>query len=141
MIRWVVYYADGSTFSSADGGPADAPRDYVQVIMQDEPFRDQRDIISGAGTTYQFFCWHGDKWIIHDDSGLQQYNALFGDKAIVLRGFYISDEDFWEIHGRAVDHPDWQGKETRLVRASTWAPTEVRPVPGTTEVVTIVTDE
>lgn len=132
-LRWLIYYQDGSTFSSDDGPPEKAPKDYVQVIMQDEPFRDRRDIISGAGTNYQYYCWHGDRWIIHDDSGLEQYNALFGDKAIVLRGFYIEDERFWAIHEKAVDHPGWKRKETRLVRASAWAE---REVPGTTEVVT-----
>ena len=38
-LRWIVYYQDGSTFSSEDGSPEKAPRDYVQVVMQDEPFR------------------------------------------------------------------------------------------------------
>jgi hypothetical protein len=136
-MRWLIYYADGSSYSSEDGPPEQAPRDYCEVIMQDEPSRDRRDIISGAGTTYQYFCWHGDRWIIHDDSGLRQYNQLFGDKAIVLNGFYIPDEQFWEIHDRAVDHPDWQAKETRLVRASKWAPTEERAIPGAVEVLSI----
>jgi hypothetical protein len=137
ILRWLIYYADGSTFSSEGGTPAEAPRDFVQVIMQDDPFRQQRDIISGAGTVYQYFCWHGDRWIIHDDSGLRQYNQLFGDKAIVLNGFYIEDDKFWEIHGRAVDHPDWQGMQTRLVRASKWAPTDERAIPGSVDVISI----
>lgn len=138
MRRWLIYYAGGSTYSNEDGPPEKAPRDYVQVIMQDSPFINGRDIISGAGTTYQYFCWHGDRWIIHDDSGLRQYNELFGDKAIVLNGFYIADENFWAIHQEAVDSPDWQGFEfTRLVRASKWAPTEDRAIPGSVEVVSI----
>ena len=134
MVDWKVFYADNTTFSSKDGPPEKAPKDYVEVVMQYEPFRDRRDIISGAGTTYQYYCWHGDRWIIHDDSGLEQYNALFKDKAIVLRGFYIEDEKFWNLHQAAVDDPEWQGfAETRLVRASLWV---AREVPGTTEAVT-----
>lgn len=134
MVDWKVFYADGSTYSSKDGPPEKAPKDYAEVVMQYEPFRDRRDIISGAGTTYQYYCWHGDRWIIHDDSGLEQYNALFKDKAIVLRGFYIEDEKFWAIHQQAVDDPEWKAMETRLVRASQWA---VREVPGTTEAVSV----
>lgn len=132
-MKWIIYYSDGSTFSNEDGPPEKAPRDYVQVIMQDEVFQGRRDIISGAGSNYQYYCWHGDRWIIHDDSGLRQYNQLYGDKAIVLNGFYIEDEKFWEIHCKAVDHPDWQGVETRLVRASEW-PERVIP-PDQTEAV------
>lgn len=120
MIRWIIFYADGSTFSWEDGPPEKAPRDYVEVIMQDEPFRNRRDLISGAGTTYQYYCWHGDRWIIHDESGLEQYKSLFKDNPIILRGFYIEDEHFWGIHDRALDYPDWKGMETRLVRASQW---------------------
>jgi hypothetical protein len=131
--RWLIYYADGSTFSSEDGAPGEAPRDYVQVILQEDHFRDRRDVISGAGTTYQYFCWHGDRWIIHDDSGLRQYNQLFGDKAIVLNGFYIDDESFWGLHQSAIDNPEWPAKETRLVRASKWAPNPEREIPGTIE--------
>lgn len=134
-LRWIVYYADGSTFSSDDGPPEKAPRDYCEVIMQDGSSPEyERDIISGAGTVYQYFCWHGDRWIIHDDSGLRQYNQLFGDKAIILNGFYIEDDKFWEIHQRAVDDPDWQRSTTRLVRAGSWAPTADRPIPGAVQV-------
>lgn len=141
MIRWVIYYADGSTYSNEDGPPENAPRDYCEVIMQDEPFRNQRDIISGAGTVYQYFCWHGDRWVIHDDSGLRQYKQLFGDKAIVLNGFYIEDEKFWAIHNKALDHPDWKGMQTRLVRASSWAPTEERPIPGAMQILEAVPEK
>ncbi len=137
-LNWIIYYADGSTYSNNDGPPENAPRDYCEVIMQDEPRLGGRDIISGAGTVYGYFCWHGDRWIIHDDSGLRQYNDLFGDKAIVLSGFYIEDEKFWEIHQKAVDNPDWQQyPSTRLVRASKWAPTEERAIPGAVEVLSV----
>lgn len=34
MIRWKVYYADGSTFSNEDGGPGDAPSTGVLSIRQ-----------------------------------------------------------------------------------------------------------
>ena len=131
MVDWKIFYEDGSTFTNKDGGPEDAPKNYVEVVMQYEPFRDRRDIISGAGTTYQYYCWHGDRWIIHDDSGLEQYNALFKENPIVLRGFYIEDEKFWAIHTQAVNDPEWQGfTSTRLVRASAWpsTPTQAESV-------------
>lgn len=134
MLRWLIYYADGSTYSSEDGPPENAPRDYVEVVLQEDEFRGRKDVISGAGTTYQYFCWHGDRWIIHDDSGLRQYNDLFGEKAIVLNGFYIEDEKFWAIHQQAIDNPDWATRETRLVRASAWAPNPDRPIPGAIQV-------
>ena len=32
MLAWRIYYGDGSTFSSADGAPSDAPSTNVQAI-------------------------------------------------------------------------------------------------------------
>lgn len=121
MTDWVVYYSDGTTFSSEQGTPDKAPRDYVQVIMQDNPRLKMRDVIDGAGTDYQFYCWHpeGDCWIIHDTNGLEQFLAS-NPSGIYLRGYYIPDDAFWKIHSAAIDS-NWKGLPVRYVRASDWS--------------------
>jgi hypothetical protein len=117
-MRWMVFYADGSTFSSDQGAPEDAPKDYVEVVLQES--KEGRELIDGMATDYEFYCWHGDRWIIHNQNGLDQYLAMPDSPKVYLRGFYIPDEQFREIHIAALDHPDWQGLDTRIVRASEW---------------------
>jgi hypothetical protein len=119
--RWTVYYSDGvteSTFSSGQGTPGDAPKNYVQAIVQ-ENADGGRDLIDGMGTNYEFYCWHGDRWIIHNQNGLEQFLAL-DRKGIYLRGYHIADEAFREQHLKALDDPVWQDLSTRIVRASEW---------------------
>jgi hypothetical protein len=53
--RWIVFYTDGSTFSSADGTPWDAPRIGVQCVAscKDEQERDWYTIQQVEGYYYE----------------------------------------------------------------------------------------
>ena len=56
-MTWIIYYDDGSTYSSDDGPPEDAPVDGVQVIMQALSDGGRR-IVQGG----DYYWWLGDEW-------------------------------------------------------------------------------
>ena len=97
---WVIYYADGSSYSSLDGPPEDAPRMYVQCIAI-------ADISCGHYTLaeFNFYCWHGDEWIPHDTGGLLQYLAAPGKEKIVLQGYWINRKVFNRMRKDARSDP------------------------------------
>lgn len=99
MAEWVVWYSDGSSFSSEDGGPGDAPRRYVQAIA----------VAAQSCGNYvlseqDFYCWH-DGWIPHDFNGLMQYLAAPGTEKIVLSGYWIKRDKYAEIRTMARRDP------------------------------------
>lgn len=115
MTNWVIFYDDGSSFSSDDGGPGDAPRDGVQVvsIANDRVGRvhwHQRD----------YYCWHDNEWISRDIHGVMDYLRQPGIEKIVLQGRAIAYRRFVAVlelarydtrlpmkQGRLQDEPDW----------------------------------
>jgi hypothetical protein len=58
MAEWIIFYDDGTSFSSEDGDPGDAPRSGVQVIVV-------KDISCGRYCLAEqnFYCWEYDQWI------------------------------------------------------------------------------
>ena len=119
--RWKIFYADGSTFSSADGTPAQAPATNVEVIVQQNS-RGEREILDGANTNYEFYAWHpeSNQWIIHNQSGLDQFLAA-NKRGVYLSGYYVDDVTFWNLHNRALDDTDFGDlTKTVVVRADTW---------------------
>ena len=101
MAEWVVWYSDGTSFSSDDGGPADAPRQYVQcVAVADE----------GCGryvmSEQNYYCWHYEasppQWVPHDFVGLLQYLAAPGEKKTVLSGYWIARDRYAALRTRAL---------------------------------------
>jgi hypothetical protein len=94
---WIVYYADGSDFTSEDGEPWDAPRRYVAAIAVPN-IENGCDILFG----YNFYCWHFDEgcWVQHNESALDDYLDLPGKEFGRLRGWYVSRGKFEEIRKR-----------------------------------------
>lgn len=97
---WRVYYDDGSSFSSEDGPPEQAPRSGVQLIAVS-------DINCGKllwhGSDY--YCWQEGEWVPRCDMGLQDYLDQPGAEKIRLRGRGISHSRFLSIYRAAVDDP------------------------------------
>lgn len=98
MAQWVIWYSDGSSFSSDDGTPADAPRLYVQCIAV-------ADISCGNYVLAEqnFYCWHDDQWVPHDQTGLFQYLAAPGSEKIVLFGYWIDRGRYASMRVKAQD--------------------------------------
>ena len=100
MADWIIFYQDGSTFSSDEGGPEDAPRWGVEVIATSDP-----DVGRMLYWDSEFYCWQEDQWIPHDRAGAQDYE-LNTKWPIRLRGYWIDRKRFFsEIYPRACNDP------------------------------------
>ena len=94
VLDWRVYYGDGTTYSSQDGEPEDAPPGNVMcVVWYDE---DNRRKIAHNAYAY---VWDGF-WYGADDAGYWQYMLEPGVK-IVKFGRMNKDGKFRKIMSRA----------------------------------------
>lgn len=57
VMRWKVYYDDGTTFSSDDGSAEKAPLDGVQAVVQYHP-NGRNEVLEG----HDYYWWTGDCW-------------------------------------------------------------------------------
>jgi hypothetical protein len=87
-VDWIAYYADGSTFSSADGEPEDVPPNGVIAIWQRI---EGRPLATGAFYSYR----HGE-WIGHDLPGAI---AQMKERGMLKEGLYLSRAE-WKAHSR-----------------------------------------
>jgi hypothetical protein len=109
-VEWVIWYDNGTSFSSEDGPPDAAPRVGVQVVAV-------RDIRVGrllwAGDDY--YCWQEGQWVPHTQDGLVHYlDTVY--PALRLRGYAVSDERFQRVYGQALADPRLPPKSASDVR-------------------------
>ncbi len=57
-IRWKIWYDDGTTFSSDDGSPEDAPVDGILAILEK---RSDNTIMNHQNNEYYY--WTGENWV------------------------------------------------------------------------------
>jgi hypothetical protein len=97
VAGWIIWYDDGSSFSSDDGEPAAAPRDGVQVVTC-------ADIGSGRLIWHgsDFYCWQDDEWVPRSLLGLMDYLREPGAAKIVLQARAIAYRRFTEVYLMAV---------------------------------------
>lgn len=119
MIAWRVYYDDGSTFDSSQGGPEDAPGWGVIAIVQPDP-RTNRTVLS----RWDHYCWHSsDGWYGHDLIGLMDCLAMPGWSA-VAHGRTVPPDLWQQINERASNDPDFLPKSatqmTERPRGTSW---------------------
>lgn len=104
MLAWKVFYGDGSTFSSAEGSPADAPAVNVQAIAQ------VADAAIGRRVCSRFdFYWFDTEWHGSDLFGLFDY-LMRVSPSVVKFGRVLPRLEFESILNRAVMDPDLQPK-------------------------------
>lgn len=115
MADWIIWYDDGSSFSSDDGAPHEAPRDGVQVITA-------ADDACGRLLWHSadYYCWQDGEWVMHNLIGLMDYLRQPGVEKIVLQGRGIAYQRFRSVY-RAAD------EDTRLPTKFALSPRE----PGT----------
>lgn len=99
MLKWIIYYEDGSEFTSDDGGPEDAPRQGVAVIAQAD-----EQVGRKLRWNQDAYCWEYDQWVPHDRYSVERYI----DKTIWpirLVGYWLPDERFWRLYKKALNDP------------------------------------
>jgi hypothetical protein len=105
---WKIYYADGTTYNSLDGGPDQAPAIGVQVIIQRDKNHGIKYVSGG-----DYYLWddrgEGAEWWAADEAGLILYIIEPGIKVIKL-GTHITPSRFSEIIGAAKSDPDFPPK-------------------------------
>ena len=67
MLRWRIYYSDGSTFDSSQGTPDEAPAFGVAVILQFSDNDRRREALCGAD---YYLCTSSGVWVGADFAGL-----------------------------------------------------------------------
>ena len=102
--KWIIFYDDGSSFSSLDGDPWEAPRTGVICIAV-------AHISCGNYILAEqnFYCWHFEdsEWVPHDQNGLWQYLQKPGPYKVTLQGYWINRERYAAMRSAA-------GKDERL---------------------------
>lgn len=98
---WRIYYEDGSTFSSDDGSPWDAPRTGVEVIVH--PEGNGLSLMSQSDYYYyepdRASQWGG--WGYCDQFGLILHLQR-AKQPLILFGAMVSDSQFSEIEKKAL---------------------------------------
>jgi hypothetical protein len=112
-MRWKIFYGDGSTYDSEQGGPELAPARDVQVIINEDS-----EYLWATQTSSDYYVWDNRtgelRWWGVDKFGLYDYLIEPGWK-IVLFGRTISNEEYAAIFQRAKNDPEW-GKKASFRR-------------------------
>jgi hypothetical protein len=107
VTEWAIYYLGGSTFTSEDGPPEDAPGLGVLCIAQWDHDAGKREMTHGTGVYVVNWYWwdaKGSWWIGGDDVGLAQYLAEPGWKKVIV-GATAPNQEWRETVRRAInDH-------------------------------------
>jgi hypothetical protein len=107
MIEWRVYYSDGSTFDSSQGGPADAPPWGVQVVVQRCPSEGRNLQVE---TDYYWWDPGLGRWFGGDFLGV--VDALARNCGPVRFGRRIPGVEFDGVRTRAMADPDFPASAT-----------------------------
>lgn len=109
MPKFKIFYGDGATYSDADGSPWDAPRRNVQAIIGP-------DKANGRYILAQHDAYWWDeirrRWFGGDRYGEWDYLDQLGPK-VVLRGRFISNEEYASCIAAALNDPDFPPKSAR----------------------------
>lgn len=103
-MAWCIWYIDGTTFTSEDGPPEDAPGSGVVVIAQDGGNHDTPYVKSGQGYGVvegrDWYLYDRGHWFSSDMAGLVQYVTEPGAK-IVKAGRWVPPDVFAQLHATA----------------------------------------
>jgi len=98
-MNWIIWYDDGSSFTSEDGQPYEAPRDGVQVVAVEHP---------NAGRllwhSADYYCWQDSEWVPRSLIGLMDYLRKSGAEKIVLQGRATAYKKFTDVYMIALNN-------------------------------------
>lgn len=110
-IDWIIFYGDGSEFTSTDGPPEEAPGLNVQLIAQADEEVGRVLVTSDPG----LYWWEDGLWCGCNDRmgiGFWDYLARPGLK-VTKFGRVLSNSDFQRVLRLATDHPGLPRKSAR----------------------------
>lgn len=113
MTKWIIFYDDGQTFASDDGGPEDAPKDGVIVVAVS-------DNMTGRTLWHSadYYCWHKEgEWVPHNQVGLDRYLSKEDEPGIYVNGYAVPQAIWQRIYVQALADP-------RMEVKSAWSPFE-----------------
>ena len=112
MTGWEILYADGSVFTSEDGGPEWAPRTGVQAILQDDPDVGVQLLGSSDGSWF----WRFGRWWPSDQRSCHTYRtSSLGEWCLEVEGEWVPDARWWEIQQMVKDRKSaWKPGERRI---------------------------
>jgi hypothetical protein len=108
-VQWRIYYTDGSTFSSLDGSPYDAPAEDVQVLLKLDP--DVGRFLLAAKDFY-WFDHARQEWFGGEKAGLYQHLRQPGPSK-VLFGTFVTCREYHDCVKAALSDPDFPPKTAR----------------------------
>lgn len=106
MLKWRIYYGDGTTFSSEDGGPELAPARNVQLIVQGDS---EHGWYMQHGTPYYIWRPEQDRWVGVNEDGKFDYLIDPGWKR-VLYGRTLTTPEFLALYQLADRDPGFPHK-------------------------------
>ena len=103
MLRFQVWYGDGSTYTDRDGPAHLAPKTDVQLVVVED--REHGRYVCKSTDFYVWDDFDGEgSWQGCDHYGLWDYLSRPGTK-VVLFGRSMGNRAFRELLGRALDDP------------------------------------
>ena len=104
MVKWRIYYTDGTTFDSTQGNPDDAPAFGVQVIVQLSDNGRLRDTLKGSD--YYVYIPSGF-WTGMDFTGLLDRLTNRLPFSGFLVGRWDPLDEYWDILRKAEKDKDF----------------------------------
>ena len=107
MADWIIYYGDGSEFTSDDGTPAQAPAENIQVIAQNDGTVG-RELLS----MFDFYRYDEayQKWVGHDIHGLLSVLRSSGQ---IKQAVTLTNDCYRDILSRATTDKRLKPKSAR----------------------------
>lgn len=106
-MEWRVYYADGSTFSSVDGNPHDAPFFGIIAVCQPCPDVGLETLHAFDWYFYMLGRWNG---AVGHDALIDHVTAYAPDLEAVVVGRQVPRAQYQEIMRKALHDPDFPRK-------------------------------
>lgn len=94
-MDWIIYYEDGTSFTSEQGNPEDAPRLGVLVVAN-------KDVEVGKVLHHRadFYIWR-EEWLPADKFGIMDYLLMPGSYKVVLWGRMTTRLNMTTIYSKA----------------------------------------
>ena len=114
MLKWRIYYSDGTTFDSNQGEPWEAPGRGIICIVQPDPSPMMQNVNTQVLRGHPYYWYHREwgYWLHSDRDGfIDQFNNDREDVVCALKmGRWADFVKYYKIIDRANNDPDFPKK-------------------------------